>query len=194
MSPYTYSGEVREKILAMKFKGEKHEADHLGKLLAGAVQRNIHEHYDYITWVPAGGERLQERGYDQAEQIARSMSACLCKEAKQSLARAKEAPPMSDLEAEERKKAAEGMYEATCEAKGKAILLVDDVITTGTTLEECAKALRRAGAEKVICAVVATTAGLPPASKQPGAYDRDRAKKMEMLLKMLNKQRGVKRT
>jgi ComF family protein len=103
--------------------------------------------------VPLHKKRLKWRGFNQAEEIARELSRFLNIPLLQGcLSRTKETRPQVELNEEERKENVKGIFEVTNKEllKDKKILLVDDVCTTGTTLSECAKALREAGAREVI--------------------------------------------
>ena len=108
--------------------------------------------------VPLSKKRLKWRGYNQAEEIAKEISNffkipliadCLIK--------TKETLPQVELEEKERRENLKGAFLVKNKEKieGKNVFLVDDVFTTGTTLRECAKALKESGAKKVIGIVVA---------------------------------------
>ena len=114
---------------------------------------------DFVLFpVPLERSRLKWRGFNQAEEIAREISSFLkiplvldC------LVKTKETLPQVELAKETRKENIKGVFSCFCpeKIKGRKILLVDDVFTTGATLEEAAKVLKTAGAKEIIGLVVA---------------------------------------
>ncbi len=103
-----------------------------------------------VVCVPVSDLRLKERGYNQSEYIARSIA----KEfgigyGDGVLQKYKETPPVSHLNAAERKKAVKGVYRVNRDVSGKNILLIDDIYTTGSTVNECAGMLKKNGAARV---------------------------------------------
>jgi len=114
---------------------------------------------DYILIpVPLEKRKLKRRGFNQAEEIGKELSKFLkISLSNNVLAKIKETPPQIELSDEERK---ENIKEAFfCQSpekiKGRKILLVDDIYTTGATMRECAKVLKKAGAKEIIGIVVA---------------------------------------
>lgn len=114
---------------------------------------------DYIIIpVPLAKKRLKWRGFNQAEEIAKHLADFLnIPLINNSLFRVKETAPQIELSGKEREKNIKGafIYKKSEEIKAKKIFLVDDIYTTGSTLEECASRLRRAGAKEVWGLVVA---------------------------------------
>lgn len=107
--------------------------------------------------VPLHKRRLKARGFNHAEEIAKVLSSALGVPAVSPLARIRHTAPQVELKEQERKQNVAGAFRvANSEAvANKKILLVDDVFTTGATMEECAGVLRRAGAKRVWGVVVA---------------------------------------
>ena len=108
--------------------------------------------------IPLNEKRLRWRGFNQAEEISKELSKFLkIPLIKNCLKRTKNIPAQVDLSEEERKENVKGVF--FCQNKkevfGKKILLVDDVYTTGATMDECAKELLEAGAKEVVGVVVA---------------------------------------
>ena len=143
---WPYEGEIRNGILLFKyhrgFNIAKLAAPKLSDMLlkAGALDDAI------ITAVPMSRRRRLETGYNQAEYIARLISRITGAE--------------RDLTAQERRKNAEEVYTAKKRRRdiaGNNIVLCDDIITTGSTLDVCASLLKNMGAAKVYCAVLAST-------------------------------------
>ena len=109
---------------------------------------------DLITEVPISKKRSRERGFNQAEKIAAHLgSMCGIRHEKNVLMRVRDTKAQRALSADERR---ENMRDAFCVnhnrasiIKGKSVLLIDDIFTTGATAAECGRALREAGAEKL---------------------------------------------
>jgi ComF family protein len=114
--------------------------------------------YDIVIPVPVHSKRRRERGYNQSELIARSLSNKLnIPVILGTLVKRKNTPPQSSLAKDERYRNLEGAFHVKKPylIEGKRVLLVDDVITTGSTLEECGKVLLQAGAVCVDAFVIA---------------------------------------
>lgn len=157
-APVWYEGAVREALLRLKFQGVSAVAEPLGELMARCAAGEFGGEFDTVTWVPVSKKRLRRRGYDQARLLAES--ACRRWEVKpvRLLTKPVDNPPQSDIrDAAARRANVLGVYEAHEAARGKRILLVDDICTTGATLTECIRVLKEAGAEDVVCVTVALT-------------------------------------
>ena len=128
------------------------------RLIAESVRECLTGKYDLISWVPLSEKRLRERGYDQAMLLALAAALELDDVAVETLRKNRNTAPQSGTEsADERRANISGAYEVIDSelVRGKRILLIDDIITTGSTLSECARTLMLAGAEGVVCAAVA---------------------------------------
>lgn len=159
VSPLEYHGVVRESIHRFKFSECQFYAGAYAPWLASVISRELEEP-DLMTWVPISRKRKKTRGYDQGELLCRETAGLIDAEVMQLLRKTGNNTPQSGLlEAKERKENVRGMYAPLNSEyiSGKRILLIDDVITTGSTLEECSCVLRKAGAKEVVCATVATT-------------------------------------
>lgn len=152
-----YEGKVPDSIRRFKFWGFRHYAKSYGRLLAMELSDDA-EGFDLLTWIPTGRKRVSKRGYDQAKLLAQAVAKELQTEPVKLLRKRWDNPPQSTLKgAAERRANVLGIYEVT-EAdlvKGKRILILDDVITTGATAGEAARMLLLAGAVQVHCGVVA---------------------------------------
>ena len=118
---------------------------------------------DVIVPVPLHSHRLRERGYNQAALLAREMARqCGLLLDEQTLVRQRATAPQVELDVRQRKENVRGAFSTRCNALiGRNVLLVDDVCTTGATLEACAQVLREAGARE-IRALTAARAALRP--------------------------------
>jgi ComF family protein len=163
-APYLYEGGIMEAIHQFKYAGRTHLADTLGPLLAFFVKEWMGPTPECLTIpVPLHPKRLRERGFNQSLLLARHVASLLGTELDfLSLRRIRYTQPQTGLKSEERKRNVRKAFEITNQEviKGRNVLLVDDVTTTGSTLNECARALKRAGAEKVFGLVLARTAGV----------------------------------
>lgn len=160
-----YKGNVRRAILRLKFQGARFLAVPLGRSLAMKVLVTHPAGFDYLTWVPVSGKRKRKRGYDQSMLLAKALGKELGMEPQPLLKKVRDNPAQSGLSPEKRRGNVSGVYAPVGEIDltGKRVLLIDDVFTTGSTAEECARVLREAGAGAVHCAAVAA------AQKQGGA-------------------------
>ena len=155
---YYYENAVRQSVLRFKFRSMRQYADAYGRLLAMRLLPE-REAYDLLTWVPVSAKRRRQRGYDQAELLCRSAARELGMEPVRTLEKLTDNRAQSTLnDASERMANAAGAYGPYQAERfaGKRVLLIDDIVTTGATLSECARVLRTAGAENVVCAALAT--------------------------------------
>ncbi len=153
-----YEDPVRSSILRYKFYGARRYAGCYGKVLAMKLLERYPEGFDLLTWVPTGTLRRLRRGYDQVALLAREVGRELDMEPVALLKKIRNNRPQSGIAGEaERRANVLGAYRVTGaeSIKGKRILLLDDVITTGATAGECARVLLTAGAEEVHCGAVA---------------------------------------
>lgn len=153
-----YEDHVRGSLLRYKFHNARSYCDSYGRLLAMRVRRDLPEDIDLIAWVPIGPGRKAKRGYDQVELIARALSRELEIPLEQVLRKPRDNQAQSGIHgAEERRANVLGVYRVTDreKVKEKNILLLDDIVTTGSTVAECAKTLQLAGAKYIYCAAVA---------------------------------------
>lgn len=160
-APYLYDGALMTAIHELKYAQRSHLADSLGSLLASFAQDWIGEmKVSLLMPVPLHPRRLRARGFNQSLLLARCVASRTGADLDfLSLRRTRFTKPQTELSSEERKKNVRKAFEVVKPeaVKGRTILLVDDVATTGSTLSECAKALKRAGANSVLCLVLART-------------------------------------
>ncbi len=155
---FQYKSPVSEAIIRFKFHGMASYADAFGCWLAASVRERLEGRYDLISWVPCSRRRIWTRGYDQAKLLAKVLGRELDTEVVRTLKKIRHNPKQSrTADAARRRANVLGVYRAYHPERfrGKRILLVDDVLTTGATLSECGKTLRIAGADELVCAVAA---------------------------------------
>ena len=153
-----YEGSVRKSLLRYKFYHARSYASSYASLLAQVLQQTSLEAFDVITWVPVSPLRRLRRGYDQVELLAKALGKELAMEPVPLLTKVRHNRPQSGIARREQRRAnVLGAYrEKNPEAiAGKRILLLDDILTTGSTAGECARILLTAGAEEVHCAAIA---------------------------------------
>lgn len=156
-SPLWYQGEVRESIHRYKFSDRNGYAKTYGRLVAQCVTDHLAGRYDLITWVPLSARSLKKRGYDQAMLLAMATALELGEVAVETLRKARDTDAQSSLKEDSARRAnVLGAYEVVDPVlvEGKRFLLIDDVVTTGSTLSECARVLRTYGAADVVCATL----------------------------------------
>lgn len=153
-----YKENVRESLLRYKFLRKRHYGAVYGRLLAMHLQQKGFDSFDIITWVPISFRRRWKRGFDQVAIIAKACARELGCKARPVLKKIRHNPPQSLLtDASVRRANVLGVYRVRRSARvaDSEILLLDDIITTGATLSECAKTLHFAGASRVTGAAVA---------------------------------------
>ncbi|MEQ6342985.1 MAG: ComF family protein [Gammaproteobacteria bacterium] len=156
LSVFTYASPVDYLIQDLKFNRKLHIARLLGEIMADHLEQNVQIRPDLIIPVPLHRARLHERGYNQALELARPIARKLnlpidylgCE-------RSRATPAQSDLPAKERPCNVKGVFNITGSFKGRHVAIIDDVMTTGSTVEELATALREAEASAIdvwVCA------------------------------------------
>lgn len=157
-APYFYESIVQKAILRMKFYGRPDLARPLAGRMAGALRAaGSSLRAEMIVPVPSGHGELHRRGYDVPLNLARLLGKELSFPVVQALYKTRETTPQAGLSGEERRRNLHGVFAVRGEAPvaGRHILLVDDVYTTGTTSDECAWALKAAGAASCIGVCIA---------------------------------------
>jgi ComF family protein len=158
-----YEGLLRETVLRLKRWSGETLAERLGALFAEtARERLLGLGAELVLAVPLHWRRLWSRGYNQAAALAHGLAGVLGLPCRPTwLRRIRHTPRQTDLTPAQRRLSVRGAFRTTTGAgvAGKVVLLVDDVVTTGTTVGEAAKALRQAGAARVVVAAVARAQG-----------------------------------
>lgn len=156
-----YTGGLKRLIHDMKFRQQQRYAIYLRWLIKRNIAIEKFSNIDYVIPVPLHDARLKERGYNQAEAIFKDWA----KAGKLSwkpgiLQRTRQTTPQWELKMTERRKNIKNAFVITRPemVKNKHIIIVDDIITTGITLDECARVLKKNGAASVHGLVVASGA------------------------------------
>jgi len=156
-SPLVYSDAAKDLIYRLKFKGQKYLARTLAEMMIDEYKAEELS-AEIIVFVPMTAAEEKKRGFNQSELLARIIGEELGLPVLPALVKNRETPPQKTLSGRERRKNLEGVFACIFkEIKGRAILLIDDVFTTGATTNECAKVLFEAGADSVEVLTAAVT-------------------------------------
>jgi competence protein ComFC len=147
-----YSGPIKEAIHRLKYRRDLGMGEVLSRPMITSLEK-LNWSLDVITSVPLGLVRFKERGYNQATLLARPIALCLeIPFSTRALVRKRETRTQVGLNVSERHDNMVDAFRADGNiVYGKNLLVVDDVATSGATLNACAKALLDAGADKVYC-------------------------------------------
>lgn len=155
-APMYYQDSVRSAFIRYKFNGQMEYSGLFAQLMVDTIKDELGDDFDYVTWVPLSLTGRLKRGYSQTHLLAKDISKLLGVEMRCTLLKIRHTKKQSSIkEPEERKANVLGAFRAIRDVKGKKILLIDDIYTTGATMSECARCLKTAGAEKVSAAVFA---------------------------------------
>lgn len=148
---FTYGSLLRESLYKLKYGNRQEYGMFYGQFAARYAKRQLEDwNIEIVIPIPLHRKKLARRGYNQAELIA----SALCKELglemdTKTLVRKVHTKPQKDLDHKERKKNMEHAFAVKRRIPWRSILLVDDIYTTGATMDAAAKVLKNAGAEKV---------------------------------------------
>ena len=142
-----FEGVVRKAIHRLKYRGELGVANVLSKAALSSAPRWART-VDIVTWVPSSQSRVRDRGFDHAALLAQAVAQELGIDSISLLAKVIETPQQMRLPSSERRHRIKGSMRAALPSPDR-VLLVDDVMTTGTSASEAARALKLGGAERV---------------------------------------------
>lgn len=158
-SPFFYAGSIRQGIVNFKYKNFKRGAEFFTREMAHSLESDFpDEEPDIITGIPMTKLHYRERNFNHTKILAKGISKIfgipVCHNL---LIKIKDTPTQVGSSAKERQKNLKNAFKVNPKynVKNKTVLLCDDVLTTGSTLDECAKALKKAGAKKVLCVTAA---------------------------------------
>ena len=159
ISPLYYKDYVRRAVLRFKFAGCSCYSRRLGGIMSECAENNLDcGSIDMVSCIPLSRKRMHDRGYNQAELLAKEISKKVGVEYLPTLKKIRHNTAQSTIK-DSKQRAANviGAYRVIDaeEVKGKYILLVDDVVTTGSTVSECARILKKSGAKAVYCVTLA---------------------------------------
>ena len=150
LSPYLFTDMISRLVGRFKFNGELYCGKLLSQLLYQEIEASRYEMPDLIIPVPLHASRLRERGFNQALELARPLAKGFSIKLDHStLQRIKATPHQIGLHRNERRRNVKGAFEIRGKIKADHVALVDDVITTGSTLREIAGVLKRSGVSRI---------------------------------------------
>lgn len=159
LSACEYQGDVRRRVVDMKYRGRRSLARELARQLAVAVRADVGDTVDVVTWAPTSARRRRQRGFDQAQLIARLVARELGVPSRRLLVRETRHPQTG------RSRVARlggPRFRALATRRPLRVLVIDDVVTTGSTLRAAAQALTASGwGDVTLAAVAATPHGRP---------------------------------
>ena len=161
VSPFYHKGVAQQGVYTLKSGGYRVTVEGFANEMAEVVRREYGGiPFDFVTAVPLHKREQRKRGFNQAQRLGQAVARRLGLSYVTVLKKITPTAPQKSLKAVERSGNLLGVFDVCGDVSGKTILLVDDVTTTGTTLEECAKMLKIFGAKEVY-AVTAAAAVLP---------------------------------
>ena len=146
---FAYDGPVKEIVHNFKFKGAYRIAEYMAEKMIMALEKESISGFDLIVPVPLHIKRIVERGYNQSEKLAQEIAKKLSIPMENAIERIRYTRSQATLNGKERRMNLDAAFRATEKVKGKYVILVDDIRTTGTTAVKCANALFEAGAREV---------------------------------------------
>lgn len=159
-SPFYYEGGIKQGIQKFKFNGKEHIAYALAEDMGKSVKSDFSEvKFDFICFVPFTARQKIRRNYNQSELLAEHLAKMLDIPLKRVLVKLFDTDTQHSMNVRNRRGNVFGVYDVKDGAavKDKTILLVDDIRTTGATLDECAWILKIRGAKEVYCVTAALT-------------------------------------
>jgi ComF family protein len=149
-----YAAPIAGMVAALKFSARVDLADAFARLLAGRETARP----DLVIAVPLSFERESERGFNQSLEIARRYARLTGTAlAERALLKVRHTAPQQSLDRDARRRNVRGAFSVSGEVQGRSVAVIDDVMTTGSTLDEIARVLKDAGAAQVVNRVIART-------------------------------------
>lgn len=159
-SPFYYDGSIRRGILSLKFRSRKKVTDFFTPYMVNTARGDSFKKADFTICVPSSKERERQRGFNQSEILAKAFSEISgIMYYENVLKKTKDTVSQSLMKnSKERAENVRGVFSINSDAdiKGKRIVLIDDVFTTGATLKECCDILIDSGALSVTCITAAS--------------------------------------
>ncbi|MCH5585290.1 ComF family protein [Shimazuella sp. AN120528] len=155
VSAVSYTSKTKKVLARFKYLGDEGYAKYIGTIMCDTVEKHYSPiPFTLITSVPLHQNRIKERGFNQSQLLAEQIGKSLGLPAPSLLERIKASPPQANLGRNARIQSLRDCFgiqpdKMQLDFTSQTILLVDDVYTTGTTIRECAKILRHAGAQTV---------------------------------------------
>lgn len=157
-SAAVYTGLIKEMILDFKYRGVVWLGPDLGQLMFACLRTHFRApNIDCVTYVPLHRTRERQRTYNQSFLLAKELAGRLGRKVDDCLARIQPTESQTHLTSAERADNVRNKFAINwrCKPEGRCVLLVDDVMTTGATVNECARILKKNGAQEVLVLTVA---------------------------------------
>lgn len=151
---HDFEGEVRRKILAAKYQNERQYLREFAQDIALRLQDHEVTPQTVVTWAPTSDERRRSRGVDQSEILARHVAAFLHLPTKQLL---RKVTQNTQTGAPRAQRLVQVKFIAKVPRHVRAVIVIDDVVTTGATMKAAVVALQSAGVRDVLCVAIAAT-------------------------------------
>lgn len=143
---YYYEPPLDQLIYQLKYYGNRDVAS----LFANAIARQMPDVGDILlTYVPVSGGRMRERGYNQAELLARGVASMLNQPLHRTLLRVRSAEQIGQGRTQRYEAVTDNFVALGSRVSGRNVVIIDDVVTSGATLNECARVLKQASAKAV---------------------------------------------
>ena len=140
---FYYSGMLKIKIKEFKFENGVYLKNPFGKLIYENLDKSLLEKMDYIAYVPSSKKKIRQRGYNHSKLLAEEISKYSNIELFDKLYKIKNTKSQHFLSLEERSVNLKNSFLVDCDLTGKNILLLDDIHTSGATIDECYKELKK---------------------------------------------------
>lgn len=162
VSAYPHEGAAREAVIHYKYYRKMYCGVFLGQSMADCARSQLDGPFDLVTWVPVHRRRRWKRGFDQCQLLAKMVARAFGTPPVNTLVKRKNAKSLTRTGGgwDARREAVRDLYALSVGPEtlaGKRVLLVDDVVTTGSTLEETSRVLRQGGAAEVCCVTATRT-------------------------------------
>ena len=192
-SCFSHEGPPREVLIRFKYQRQMYCGAFLGRRMADCARSQLEGRFDLVTWVPVHRRRRRKRGFDQCRILAETVARAYGTRPVNTLVKRRDSKSLTQVEGgmEVRRREVAQLYGLAVERellKGKRVLLVDDVVTTGSTLEETSRVLRQGGASEVCC-VTATKALQKEKKSETGMTETGERRKKTISLKKFVKER-----
>ena len=161
IAPFWYKGKIKDSLLKFKFGNAVDYSDYFAAQMADAIKTKYYNiDFDSIVYVPMTKKQIITRGYNQCNVLANKISNhILLPIMHNALIKVKENKTQHNLIRTERFSNVRNVYAVNDIVKGKTLLLIDDIKSTGATLDECARQLLLSGADSVYCVVTLLNSG-----------------------------------
>jgi ComF family protein len=157
LAPLKYADNVRQGMHGLKFNRRIMSVKYFARLMVQCLKRYGISEFNAVTWVPVSLSRERKRGYDQSELLAREVAKLIGAKPRRLLLKTRNVKPNSSLKSEEERRAnVAGAFRLAPFVKTfDKVLLIDDVLTTGSTIAECSNLLIASGTKDITVLTVA---------------------------------------